>query len=265
VPDFDDIVESGGAQFRGDVCEHIPLGCLRVGVGHRRSLSPAGGLGPHRCNDTISPILPTDDAIDAQRSTNHDEHSRRTTRWVLVSAVICFSLSIPYGPTRTCPTATSAMPPRPSSPRWSDSPRDSATASSAKPSAPQHNLPHTNPTSSAATFTAPGFSPVGIRPANHAVAVPHWCTGYVYLLGRHAARARRTRYVRRPRRTNLETSALEGKPYNLGRETDATQWSFGQSDVSMRITPRSQALSARRGQAAVDGRSPWPRRQASRT
>ena len=114
-------------------------------------------------------------------------------------------------------------------------------------------------------ITAPGFSPVGIRPANHAVAVSYWCTGYVYLLGRHAARARRTRYVRRPRRTNLETSALEGKPYNLGRETDATQWSFGQSDVSMRITPRSQALSARRGQAAVDGRSPWPRRQASRT
>jgi len=75
VPDFDDIVESGGAQFRGDVCEHIPLGCLRVGVGHRRSLSSAGGLGPHCCNDTISPILPTDDAIDAQMSTSH-EHSR---------------------------------------------------------------------------------------------------------------------------------------------------------------------------------------------
>ena len=62
VPDFDDIVESGDAQFRGDVCEHIPLGCLRVGVGHRRSLSSAGGW-PHCCKDTISPILPADDAI----------------------------------------------------------------------------------------------------------------------------------------------------------------------------------------------------------
>ena len=47
-----------------------------------------------------------------------------------------------------------------------------------------------------------GFSPIGIRPANHAVAVPHWCAGYVHLLGRHAARPRRARYVRRPRRTS---------------------------------------------------------------
>ena len=44
-----------------------------------------------------------------------------------------------------------------------------------------------------------------------------------------------------------------------------TRWSFDQSDVSIRITPRSRAWSARRGQAAVDGRSPRPRRQASRT
>ena len=38
-----------------------------------------------------------------------------------------------------------------------------------------------------------------------------------------------------------------------------------QPNVSMQITPRSQARSARRGQEAVDGRSPRPRRQASRT
>jgi hypothetical protein len=75
VPDFYDIIESRDAQFRRDVCEHIPLGCLRVGVGHRRSLSSAGGHGLRCCNDTISPILPTDDAIDAQRATNRDEQS----------------------------------------------------------------------------------------------------------------------------------------------------------------------------------------------
>jgi hypothetical protein len=38
-----------------------------------------------------------------------------------------------------------------------------------------------------------------------------------------------------------------------------------QPNVSMQIKPRSQARSARRGQEAVDGRSPRPRRQASRT
>jgi len=47
-----------------------------------------------------------------------------------------------------------------------------------------------------------GFPPVGIRSANHAVAVPHRCAGYVHLLGRHAARPRRRRYVRHPRRTS---------------------------------------------------------------
>jgi hypothetical protein len=38
-----------------------------------------------------------------------------------------------------------------------------------------------------------------------------------------------------------------------------------QPNVSMQITPRSRARSARRGQAAADGRSPRPRRQAGRT
>ena len=33
-----------------------------------------------------------------------------------------------------------------------------------------------------------------------------------------------------PDKPHLETSALKGKPYNLGRETEATQWSFDQSD-----------------------------------
>ncbi len=39
-------------------------------------------------------------------------------------------------------------------------------------------------------------SPVGIRPANHAVAVPYWCSGYGYLLDRHTTRPRRARYMR---------------------------------------------------------------------
>jgi hypothetical protein len=82
---------------------------------------------------------------------------------------------------------------------------------------------------------------------------------------RHPAPARTVCAVPTPDKPHLATSALKGKPHNLGPETEATQWPFDQSDVSMRITPRSQARSARRGQAAVDGISPRPRRQASRT
>ena len=101
-----------------------------------------------------------------------------------------------------------------------------------------------------------GHSPVGIRPANHAVAVPYWRTGYVHLLGRHATRPRRTRYVRRQRRTSRTQRPGHSR---------ASVITWRPPDVSIRITPRSQAWSARRGQAAVDGRSPRPRRQASRT
>jgi phytoene dehydrogenase-like protein len=59
-----------------------------------------------------------------------------------------------------------------------------------------------------------------------------------------------------PDKPPLETSALTAKPHNLGRDVDA---------ASVRVMPRSQAWSARQGQAAVDGRSPRHRRQASRT
>ena len=63
---------------------------------------------------------------------------------------------------------------------------------------------------------------------------------------------------------NAGQTALRDLGFSRARAHNL-QWSFDQSDVSIRITPRSRAWSARRGQAAVDGRSPRPRRQASRT